>query len=201
MQLGLKILFMVVVGGLIGWMTNVIAIKLLFRPLIPIKIPIINMEIIGLIPKRRLDIAKNIGETVHNELVSIDDIGEKLLSPENKEWLVTEIKGKISSVIEQKMAMLPSGIKFMVMGMAGDVVDKEIGGFIDEKSDEFVKKAGENVNIGEMVEEKINQFELEKIEDIILKVAKSELKHIEVLGGFLGAAIGLFQALVMQFIW
>jgi len=201
MQLGLKILFMVVVGGLIGWLTNVIAIKLLFRPLIPIKIPIINMEIVGLIPKRRLDIAKNIGETVHNELVSIDDIGEKLLSPENKEWLVTEIKGKISSVIEAKMAMLPSGIKFMVMGMAGDVVDKEIGGFIDEKSDEFIQKAGENINIGEMVEEKINQFELEKIEDIILKVAKSELKHIEVLGGFLGAAIGLFQAVLMQFIW
>lgn len=201
MQLGLKILFMVVVGGLIGWMTNVIAIKLLFRPLIPIKIPIINMEIVGLIPKRRLDIAKNIGETVHNELVSIDDIGEKLLSPENKEWLVTEIKGKISSVIEAKMAMLPSGIKMMVMGMAGDVVDKEIGGFIDEKSDEFIQKAGENINIGEMVEEKINQFELEKIEDIILKVAKSELKHIEVLGGFLGAAIGLFQAVLMQFIW
>lgn len=201
MQLGLKILFMVVVGGLIGWMTNVIAIKLLFRPLIPVKIPIINMEIVGLIPKRRLDIAKNIGETVHNELVSIDEIGEKLLTPENKEWLVSEIKGKIASVIDQKLAMLPSGIKMMVMGMAGDVVEKEIGGFIDEKSDEFIQKAGANVNIGEMVEDKINQFELEKIEEIILSVAKSELKHIEVLGGFLGAAIGLFQAVVMQFIW
>ena len=50
-------------------------------------------------------------------------------------------------------------------------------------------------------EEKINQFELEKIEEIILSVAKSELKHIEVLGGVLGAAIGLFQAGVMQLFW
>ena len=89
----------------------------------------------------------------------------------------------------------------MAMGMLGDVVDREITVFIDEKSGELVKKAGENVNIGEMVEEKINQFELEKIEEIILSVAKSELKHIEVLGGVLGAAIGLFQAGVMQLFW
>lgn len=201
MQLFLKILFMVVVGGLIGWMTNVIAIKLLFRPLIPIKIPLTNFHIVGLIPKRRFDIAKNIGKTVHEELISMDEIGEKLLTAENKDWIASEIKGKISTVIDEKMSILPSGIKMMAMGMFGDVVDKELSVFIDEKSNELVKKAGENVNIGEMVEEKINQFELEKIEDIILSVAKSELKHIEVLGGFLGAAIGLFQAVVMQFLW
>lgn len=200
MQLGLKILFMVIVGGLIGWMTNVIAIKLLFRPLIPIKLPF-GLEIVGLIPKRRFDIAKNIGETVHNELVTMDDIGDRLLTDENKQWLFEEIKGKLSTVIDEKLNRFPAGIKLMVMGMAGDIIDKEVGIFIEEKSEELVEKAKENVNIGEIVEEKINQFELEKIEDIILKVAKSELKHIEILGGFLGAAIGLIQALIMQFIF
>ena len=200
MQLGLKILFMVIVGGLIGWMTNVIAIKLLFRPLVPIKLPF-GLEIVGLIPKRRFDIAKNIGETVHNELVTMDDIGDRLLTDENKQWLFEEIKGKLATVIDEKLNRFPAGIKLMVMGMDGDIIDKEVGIFIEEKSQELVEKAKENVNIGEIVEEKINQFELEKIEDIILKVAKSELKHIEILGGFLGAAIGLIQALIMQFIF
>ena len=201
MQLFLKIMFMMVVGGLIGWMTNVIAIKLLFRPLLPVRVPLTNFHIIGLIPKRRLDIARNIGQTVHNELISMDEIGERLLTDENRAWMTAEIKGKIASVIDDKMSILPSGLKMMAMGMLGDVVDREIAVFIDEKSGELVKKAGENVNIGEMVEEKINQFELEKIEEIILSVAKSELKHIEVLGGVLGAALGLFQAGVMQLFW
>ncbi len=200
MQLGLKILFMVIVGGLIGWMTNVIAIKLLFRLLKPVKLPF-GMEIVGLIPKRRFDIAKNIGETVHNDLVTMDDIGQRLLTDENKKWLFEEIKGKLATVVDEKLNRFPAGIKLMVMGMAGDIIDKEVGIFIEEKSEELVEKAKENVNIGEIVEEKINQFELEKIEDIILKVAKNELKHIEVLGGFLGAAIGLVQAIIMQFIW
>ena len=201
MQLFLKIMFMMAVGGLIGWMTNVIAIKLLFRPLLPVRVPLTNFHIIGLIPKRRLDIARNIGQTVHNELISMDEIGERLLTDENRAWMTAEIKGKIASVIDDKMSILPSGLKMMAMGMLGDVVDREIAVFIEEKSGELVKKAGENVNIGEMVEEKINQFELEKIEEIILSVAKSELKHIEVLGGVLGAAIGLFQAGVMQLFW
>lgn len=200
MQLGLKILFMVIVGGLIGWMTNVIAIKLLFRPLRPVKLPF-GMEIVGLIPKRRFDIAKNIGETVHNDLVTMDDIGQRLLTDENKQWLFEEIKGKLATVVDEKLNRFPAGIKLMVMGMAGDIIDKEVGIFIEEKSEELVEKAKANVNIGEIVEEKINQFELEKIEDIILQVAKTELKHIEVLGGFLGAAIGLVQAVIMQFIW
>ena len=37
----IKILILATIGGLIGYITNVIAIKLIFRPIIPIKIPII----------------------------------------------------------------------------------------------------------------------------------------------------------------
>ena len=33
------IIFMVIIGAVIGWITNILAIKLLFRPLRPYKIP------------------------------------------------------------------------------------------------------------------------------------------------------------------
>lgn len=49
----ITILILTVVGGLIGWITNILAIKLLFRPITPIRIPILNFEILGLIPKRK----------------------------------------------------------------------------------------------------------------------------------------------------
>ena len=60
------ILILTIVGGLIGWVTNILAIKLLFRPIKPIRIPILNIEIIGLIPKRKNEIAANIGEVISN---------------------------------------------------------------------------------------------------------------------------------------
>lgn len=36
----IRILILAIIGGLIGYITNVIAIKLIFRPINPIKIPI-----------------------------------------------------------------------------------------------------------------------------------------------------------------
>ena len=44
------IMFMVIIGAVIGWITNILAIKLLFRPLRPYKIPLLNYEIQGLLP-------------------------------------------------------------------------------------------------------------------------------------------------------
>ena len=49
----LKIALLASIGGVIGYITNVLAIKLIFRPIEPIKIPILNFEIIGLIPKEK----------------------------------------------------------------------------------------------------------------------------------------------------
>ena len=68
------VLLLTVVGALIGWITNIFAIKLLFRPIKPIKIPLTRFTIVGLIPKRKKEIAKNIGEVVANELISIREL-------------------------------------------------------------------------------------------------------------------------------
>ena len=60
----ITVLILTIVGALIGWITNILAIKLLFRPLKPIKIPFTPFVILGLIPKRRSELAKVIGEVV-----------------------------------------------------------------------------------------------------------------------------------------
>ena len=41
----LKVIVMAIIGGCIGYITNKLAIKLIFRPINPIKIPILNIEI------------------------------------------------------------------------------------------------------------------------------------------------------------
>ena len=72
-----EVMFLAVVGGIIGWITNLLAIKMIFRPLKPIKIPLINYELVGLIPKRRREIAASIGEVIETELLSTKEILEK----------------------------------------------------------------------------------------------------------------------------
>ncbi|MGL4848242.1 MAG: DUF445 domain-containing protein [Clostridium sp.] len=197
-----KIVLLVVVGGLIGWITNILAIKLIFRPLKGIKI--LNFEIIGLIPKRRKEIAKNISEIVERDLISIDELLEQGFKEEDKEELVSLIKKKIMGVIDEKTKFIPSFVLTMIKAPLEEVIDEELDKTIEEAIDDIkekgVEKIKERINIGKIVEEKINALDLEELEKIILEISKKELKHIEVLGLVLGALIGLVQGIIITLI-
>ena len=84
---------MVSVGTLIGWFTNYLAIKLLFRPYKEVNLLFFKIQ--GLIPKRRDEIAENISEVVEKELISLDDIAEKFQNSEFSGEMIDELLDKI----------------------------------------------------------------------------------------------------------
>lgn len=193
-----KVILLSVIGAVIGWTTNVFAIKLIFRPLKPIKIPILNFSIQGLIPKRKAEIAHSIGHTVETELVSIEEIIDKLIEEENKGQIISEIKKKVRTIAEEKMpSLIPGAIRGMILVYVDEIIESEGENAINELSEKLIHKATSKVSISEIIEEKINDFELEKLEEIILGIAKKELKHIELLGGLIGFVIGFMQGIII----
>lgn len=198
----LEIMIMMIIGGLIGWLTNIIAIKLLFRPLYPINIPIINFKIQGLIPKRQDEVAKSIGIVVEEELLSIHEIIDKVVGKDDIYKIKIKIMQKINEIVDDKMpSIIPSTVKKMILSYVNDFIAKEGDKTIKELIDEMIDKTIEKVKISEIVEEKINNYEIQKIEEIIISVAKKELKHIEILGGVLGLLIGAIQGVLVFFIF
>ncbi len=197
----LKLLILASVGALIGWTTNVIAIKLLFRPINPVKIPLFGWEIQGLMPKRKKEIAKNVGETVESELISIEEIIDKMIEGSDKTMIIDALKNRIMELAELKMpAFVPSAMRSMILGFVGDTIDENADEMINEMSEKIVHQATEKVSIALIIEEKINEFPFEKLEEIILSIAKKELKHIEYLGGVIGFAIGIVQGIIILYI-
>lgn len=193
-----QVILLAIIGALIGWMTNVLAIKLLFRPLKPIRILGDKIVLQGLIPKRKEEIAKSIGHTVETELLSIDDMVEKFLEGENKKDIIDMMRDKLLPIIENKMPpILPKAIKNVILEYVWDIFDKEGEGILDSILDNAVTKINETVSISELVTERINAYDLDKIEELILIIAKNELKHIEYLGGLIGFVIGLIQGIVI----
>ncbi len=69
---------------------------------------------------------------------------------------------------------------------------------LDSSIDGIISKSVHKINIGEMVEEKIDELELENMERLILGLTSKELKYIELLGGLLGGMIGLLQAIIIR---
>ena len=194
----LKLFILASIGAFIGWMTNVFAIKLMFRPINPIKFPFVKYKLQGLIPKRKRDIAKSIGETVENELLSIEEIIDKMIEDTDKEGIISLVKERIITLAEEKMPLLiPSSIKTMILKYVEEIIDENGEDMIDELSEKMIHHATQKVSVALLVEEKINEFDFIKLEEIILGIAKNELKHIEILGGVIGFFIGIVQGLLI----
>ncbi|WP_108671932.1 DUF445 domain-containing protein [Peribacillus acanthi] len=91
------ILFMIIIGAIIGGFTNSLAIKMLFRPYNPVyvfgkRVPFTP----GLIPKRRDELATQLGKMVVDHLLTPEGIQEKFIhEPFRKDmnlWVGQEVK-------------------------------------------------------------------------------------------------------------
>lgn len=86
------------IGAGIGYITNWIAVKMMFRPLKPIKIGKFTLPFTpGIIPKNKGRLAEAIGNTVSNDLLTDDDIKNILLSEDIKNKIKESISNYLNS--------------------------------------------------------------------------------------------------------
>lgn len=198
----LKCFLLVLIGAMIGWITNFIAIKMLFRPYK--EIDFFFFKIQGLLPKRKNEIGKSIAEVVENELVSIKDIISEISADDLEE----NMSGMIDKILESKLKEEILKNFPMAAFFLSDSMLEKIKGIIKQSildnKEEMIRVFGEylesKVDIKKIITEKVNNFSLEKVEEIIISLAKKELKHIEYIGAVLGAVIGLVQFAAVSFI-
>lgn len=97
------------VGAFIGYLTNRVAIRMLFRPLKqwrigPLKIPMTP----GVIPSKRHDLALNIGEMVGEHLLTSNEINNSLKKKKFQEHLYRLIEAKVGSFMKNDLGPLQS---------------------------------------------------------------------------------------------
>ena len=193
-----QLLIMIFISATIGWITNWVAIKMLFRPHKEINFVLFKIQ--GLIPKRRAEIGSGIANIIQNELISVKDV----ISNIDREEFSKRLDSSIDKVLEKNLKAkvkekFPVLQMFFTDRMAKDVSNtiKDIIMENQEKIFEiFSNYAEENINFEVIISDKISNFSLNKLEEIITLLAKKELKHIEVIGAILGGLIGVAQYLI-----
>jgi uncharacterized membrane protein YheB (UPF0754 family) len=186
-----------IVGALIGWLTNLLAVRLIFRPYVAVKVPLIGLEIIGLVPKRRAEIAVSVGRLIEEELFTSTELLHELLNSEMKNEIIESVLIRLEERVSQKLPFFLQGLKSGLFEGLKEPIRREIGSFLDEYVDKLQERA-KTFPVAQIVESKINQLSLPQLEALILSIAKKELRHIEILGGVLGFIIGVFQVLLLQ---
>ena len=171
---------------------------MLFRPHKEINFGLFKIQ--GLIPKRKAEIGSGIANIIQNELISVKDV----ISNIDREEFSKRLNSSIDRVLEKNLKgkvkeKFPVLQMFFSDRMAKDVSNtiKDIIMENQEKIFEiFSNYAEENIDFEIIISDKISNFSLDKLEEIVTLLAKKELKHIEVIGAILGGLIGVAQYLI-----
>jgi uncharacterized membrane protein YheB (UPF0754 family) len=189
----LHLLTFPLVGAAIGWFTNYLAIKMLFHPREPMRLP--GMQLQGLLPRRRMDLADRIGETVAGEILSAREISSLLGKIHWRE----EVQGIVHSVITRdliprRMQLLP-GVSIVLDQIKVRLTDRILEA-LAEHMDDIVSRFHDELDLKKMVVDKMARLDLDELETLVFRLADNELRHIELVGAVLGFAVGLVQSIL-----
>ncbi|MEZ6018021.1 MAG: DUF445 family protein [Planctomycetota bacterium] len=185
------------VGALIGYGTNYLAVRMIFRPIKPVRV--LGFTLQGLVPRRQAELAASIGRVVGDHLFSHDDMLEALGQIDLAALVDTAFdKGLAPKIAE--LQRLPLVGAFLTEERVKDLRAAAARGVLSRKDEVLAgieTAVRDGIDVRQVVERKVAAFEVTRLETLILEVASRELRSIEVLGGFLGLAVGLAQAAVL----
>ena len=186
------------IAALIGWMTNYIAVKMLFHPKEPKKI--VGITFHGVFPKRQNVLAEKLGQLVADELFSISDVSAKIKEFATSDEAMNEVGKRIEMTIRNKLVQ---AFPMLAMFLTDEMVEKvtglfknELKDFLSATSQGMGEKLEENLNVEAMVKERVNAFSSEKLEKLLNQLMKKEFKFIELVGAILGFLIGCLQLVI-----
>ncbi|MDK0571931.1 DUF445 family protein [Clostridium perfringens] len=191
------------IGAVIGYITNWLAIKMLFRPreakyIFGMKLPFTP----GLIPKEKSRIANKVGETVGTHLLNSDSLSKALNDDKIKSKFNEVAKEKINQIInsnstlenslkntlgENYYALKENMINNIAKTILESIQEEEfknklkfyIVDSIKERLNKNPEKIIDFINSNKFREVIINTLEEEKTRDIIGKALLKEVKTLE----------------------
>ncbi len=194
------------IGALIGYATNYLAVKMLFRPLHPIIIGSFRLPFTpGIFPKRKEQLAKALGQAVGNNLVTGEDLGNLFLTEAMKDKVVTEITGFLFPGEEQSLKTkladycgqedyLRGKVKmeeFLCEKIASGISKLDLRELIVKESSRIIKEKTAGTMLAFMVNDKLiasvtvpmadkmEAYFKENGIDIVRPVVRSEIERLE----------------------
>jgi uncharacterized membrane protein YheB (UPF0754 family) len=187
------------IAALVGWFTNFIAVKMLFHPKDPVKIlGVYTLQ--GIFPKNQKKVAENIGKMVAEELLSSEDLKEKLNNPENilsiKELVEAKIDFYLNVTFPKNYPITAAIVGGKRKTRLKEAVMTEVNESVPSMIDSYMANIEEKFNVEHIIQEKVNNLSPDRLEGLIMKLLKKEFKFIEYIGAVIGFIIGWIQVLM-----
>lgn len=194
----LKLTWIPLVTALIGWGTNWVAIRMLFHPKSPRNYLVIKVH--GLIPKRQKALATKTAEVVEREILNQHTIRANILKIDLEPYLEDFAQKLVQNRLGDRLRSIPMLGSFI----SDSTLEKLQGMALEELRKEAVplqqaiaNEVEGHLQVKELIEARIANFDPDKLEEVVQHVASKELKTIEWLGAVLGFLVGVGQMAIL----
>ena len=196
------LLIIPLISAFIGWVTNWIAIKMLFHPREPKKI--LGITFHGIFPKRQLQFAEKLGKLVSDEFLSFTDIEQKISDPQNLQKIMPMIENHIDDFLRNRLSIEMPVISMFI----GDktiiklksAFMKEIESLFPLVMKQFASNLKTELDLEHIVIKKVSAFSSDKLEEILYQIMSKEFRFVEIIGAVIGFIIGVVQVVLTEFI-
>ncbi|HMP92536.1 MAG TPA: DUF445 family protein [Phnomibacter sp.] len=182
-------------SAFIGWLTNLLAIKMLFHPKNPVRVFGITFH--GIFPKRQQQFAQKLGKLVSEELLSFDEIASTISNPENVERLKPLIEKHIDQFLREKLAaempIISAFVGEKTISKLKGLFMAELTALFPDLMQQYAGELKEKLDLEKLVVDKVSAFSSDKLESILFSIMAREFKFVELVGAILGFLIGLLQ--------
>ncbi|MBE2229260.1 MAG: DUF445 family protein [Chitinophagaceae bacterium] len=186
------------ISAFIGWVTNWIAIKMLFHPREPRRFLGITLQ--GIFPKRQQQFAEKLGRLVSDEFLSYQDIENRISNPDNLKKIMPLIESHVDDFlrnrIQQEMPMISMFIGDKTIGKLKGAFMVEIESLFPVVMKQYASNLRTELDLEHIVIQKVAGFSSDKLEEILLQIMSKEFRFVEIIGAVIGFIIGLLQILL-----
>lgn len=189
-----------IISALIGWFTNFLAVKMLFRPREEVDLYIFKLQ--GVFPKRQKKLASSIGRMVALELLSTDDIKVKINTPESVSMMLGKVSEKLDDYLNNRLSQkYPIISTFLTEGVRTKIKNEflsELEVMVPSMIDNFMDSIDKTFDVEATIREKVELLSSKKLEDLIMGILSKEFRFLELIGALVGFIIGCFQVAMVQ---
>jgi uncharacterized membrane protein YheB (UPF0754 family) len=186
------------ISGFIGWITNWIAIKMLFHPRKPLRI--LGITIQGIFPKNQTQFAQKLGKLVSGEFLSFSDIEKKISEPGNIQKMMPLIEAHIDTFLKERLSeqlpMISMFIGDKTITRLKSTFMQEIESLLPPVMRSYAGQLKDDLDLEAIITQKVAHFSSDRLEELLYQIMAKEFRFVEWVGAVIGLLIGLIQVLI-----
>ncbi|MFC0776215.1 DUF445 domain-containing protein [Terrimonas alba] len=186
-------------SAFVGWLTINLAVKLFFKPYLPISF--FGLKIHGVFPARKEEIARAASNYAATQFADLKGLEQKISDPKNFENVKPLIENHMDDFLrnrlKEQMPMISMFIGDKTISSLKEIFIREIEDLFPRVMLQFSGTLKQQFNIENLVREKIKAISPEQLTNLVYTQLNRPIRSASMLGAGIGLLIGLIQLAII----